>query len=82
MPDRTDKGNDIVSGAAAHAVTYSPAFKAPPALGLSVQGMQTGDYYDTTLKTATGFTIEFKNSLGATISRTFDYVATGYGKVI
>ena len=82
MPDRVIAEADVVSGAGAKTVTYSPAFKAEPGLGISAQGLATGDYYLLTSKTATGFTIHFKNSADASISRTFDYVARGYGKVI
>jgi hypothetical protein len=82
MSDRTDYGNDVVSGTAAggYAVTYSPAFYSAPAVGISAQGMATGDYYEFVSKTVTGFTIRFKNSSGTVISRTFDWIARGFGK--
>jgi hypothetical protein len=80
MPDRVAYGNDIASGAAAYSVTYSGAFKEPPALAITAQNMGTGDFYTITSKSRTGFTIEFKNSGGTTVSRTFDWVARGYGE--
>ena len=82
MPDRVAYGNDIASGAAAYSVTYSPAFKDAPALAITAQNMGTGDFYTITSKTRTGFTIEFKNSGGTTVSRTFDWVARGFGEQI
>jgi hypothetical protein len=42
--------------------------------------LASGDFYAITNKSETGFTIEFFNSSSATVSRTFDYVARGYGE--
>lgn len=81
MPDRVVAGADIASGTSPFAVTFSPAFKGLTGVGISAQGMATGDYYLLSAKSATGFTIEFRNSSDTTVSRTFDYVARGYGKV-
>lgn len=81
MPDRTYGDGTIASTTASggKAITYSPAFKSVQALGISASNLATGDYYEITNKTATGFTIKFKNSSGAVIDRTFDYVSKGYG---
>lgn len=81
MPDRVLSGEDISSGAGAYAVTFSPAFKAIPAIGIAAQNLATGDYYEITSKSASGFTITFKNSSGTAVDRTFDYVAKGYGRI-
>lgn len=78
MPDRTEAGNDIASGAAAYNITYSRPFKVTPALAITAQNMATGDYYVLASKTVSGATITFKNAAGTTISRTFDYLAKGY----
>ena len=80
MTDRVVSGDDISSGASAYDVTFSPAFKVTPAIGIAAT-MQTGDYYEITNKSASGFTITFKNSSGTAVDRTFDYVAKGYGRV-
>lgn len=82
MPDRVIAGNDIVSGAGAYNLTFSEAFKALGGVGIVAQNLATGDYYVITGKSASGFTIEFRNSAGTAVSRTFDYVAKGYGRVI
>jgi len=83
MPDRTFGDGTISSGTASSgkAITYSPAFKEVQALGISASNLATGDFYEITNKTATGFTIKFKNSSNAVIDRTFDYVAKGYGNL-
>ena len=79
MADRTESGDDVISGAGAKVVTFNRAFRATPAIGIGAQDMQTGDYYEIASKSRTGFTITFKNSSGTAISRSFDYVAKGYG---
>ena len=79
MADRTESGDDVVSGAGAKVVTFNRAFRATPAIGIGAQDMQTGDYYEIASKSRTGFTITFKDSSGTAISRSFDYVAKGYG---
>ena len=83
MPDRVTSGDDITSGTAAggKVVNFSPAFKAVPALGIAAQNLVSGDYYEIVSKSASGFTIRFKNSGGTVVDRTFDYVARGYGEL-
>lgn len=83
MPDRIAAGSDIVSGtdAGGKVVNFAPAFKAAPAIGIAAQNLAQGDYYTITAKSASSFTIKFMNSGGSTVSRTFDYVAKGYGEL-
>jgi len=83
MPDRVYSETDIVSGtdASGKAVTFTPAFKGIQGIGISASNLTSGDYYAITNKSATGFTIEFFNSSNATVSRTFDYVAKGFGEL-
>ena len=76
---RTEADDDITSGAGSYAVTFAQAFNQPPAIGISAV-MQTGDFYEITSKTRSGFTITFKDSGGTAVSRVFDYVARGYGR--
>lgn len=80
MQTRTEQDNDLTSGAGAYAVTFTNAFYQTPSIGISAQDLQTGDYYELTSISKTGFTITFKNSGGTAVSRTFDWQAVGYGK--
>lgn len=82
MPDRTLADNDVSSGTSAKSITFSPAFKSLEGLAITAQDMDSGDYYTITGKSASGFTVEFKNSSDTNVDRTFDYVARGYGEVI
>ena len=81
MPDRTvavaDTSSTTASGG--KAITFSPAFKELQGLGISASNLATGDFYELSSKSATGFTIKFKNSSGSVVDRSFDFVAKGYG---
>jgi len=79
MEDRIFSGNDIVSGTGTYTVTFTnPFYSANYAVGITAQGLATGDYYLLTSKTINGFNIAFKNSSNSGVSKTFDYLAKGY----
>lgn len=78
MPDKLQSGDDIDSGASIYSASFDSEFYVNPAIAITAQGMQTGDYYEVTNKTTSGFDITFKNAGGTAISRTFDYIARGY----
>jgi len=79
MQDRLFSGNDITSGAATKTVTFTNPFKTTNyAIGITAQGMATGDYFLLETKTINGFNVTFKNSSDTAISKTFDYIAKGY----
>jgi hypothetical protein len=84
MPDRLTFGEDIASGtdAGGKDVTFSPAFKQLDSLALTAQNLASGDFYVISSKSATGFTVLFKNSSGSVVDRTFDFTAKGFGEVI
>jgi len=84
MPDRVIGGNDIATGTGSggYSVTFAPSFKVTPSIGIMAQNLQQGDFYEIPTKSASGFTIRFKNSGGTVVSRTFDYVAKGYGELV
>jgi len=81
MPDRVASGDNLTSGAGAYAVTFGKSFKVTPAIAIAAENLAQGDYYEITSKSASGFTITFKDSGGSAVSRTFDYVAKGYGEL-
>jgi hypothetical protein len=43
--------------------------------------MNSGEFYQITNKTTSGFTIIFKESDGTVVDRTFDLTAQGHGRV-
>jgi hypothetical protein len=79
MPDRIFSGNDIVSGTGTFNVVFTnPFFSANYAVGITGQGMATGDFFLLTNKTINGFDVAFKNSSNTGISKTFDFLAKGH----
>ena len=73
------ESNSFSSGAGAKAVTYTQAFYQTPKLGITANNMATGDYYEITSESRTGFTVTFKNSSGSAVDRNFAFQANGYG---
>ena len=79
MPDRIFSGNDITSGAGTKTVTFTNPFKSDNyAVGITGQGMATGDFFLVESKTINGFNVTFKNSGGTAISKTFYFIAKGF----
>ena len=92
LQQRTEQSSTtIASGTSAKAVTFTNAFftgtstlgganSALPTIGITPQNMATGDYFELSSISRTGFTVTFKNSSDAIVDRNFDYMATGFGK--
>ena len=79
MEDRIFSGNDIVSGATTKTVTFTNPYKTVNyALGITGQGMATGDFFLVESKTINGFNVTFKNASGSAVSKTFDFIAKGF----
>jgi predicted phage tail protein len=81
----------VASGAGAKAITFGNAFFTGtasllgtnsnlPSLGITAQNMQSGDYFEVSSVSATGFTVTFKNSSDTAVDRNFNWTAVGYGK--
>ena len=88
---RTEQGNLTASGAGAKAITFThPFFTGTsallgansnlPSIGINAQNMASGDYFEVSSVSGTGFTVHFKNSSNASIDRNFTYQAVGFGK--
>ena len=91
MPSRTEQSSVIASGAGAKTVTFTAPFFVGtsglgnlnsflPSVNISPQNMATGDYFELSSISGTGFTVHFKNSSNASIDRNFTYSAVGFGK--
>jgi hypothetical protein len=79
MQDRIFSGNDIVSGTGTKSITFTNPFKsANYAVGVTGQGMSTGDYFTVSNKTINGFDVAFFNSSDTGVSKTFDFIAKGF----
>jgi len=76
---RTENSDVQASGAGAKAVTFTNAFYQTPSIGIMASNLATGDYYEVTSATRSGFTVTFYNSSAAAIDRNFSYQAVGFG---
>jgi predicted phage tail protein len=81
MPDRLESGEDLVCPVNGEVRAYGSSFRVNPALAVTGQDMATGDYFVLTLQGVAGFDVEFFNSSDVSISRTYDFIAKGYGYV-
>ena len=81
----------IASGAGAKSITFDHPFftgtsallganSNPPAIGITAFNMASGDFFELTSVTGTGFTVHFKNSSGSSVDRNFNFTAIGFGK--
>ena len=89
---RTEQSTtSIASGAGAKVVTFVDSFFTGtsaiggvnsniPSVGITAQNMTSGDFFELSNISGTGFTIHFKNSSNASIDRNFSYQAVGFGK--
>lgn len=79
IPSRVESSAIIASGAAAKVVTFTNAFYQAPTVGITAFNFASGDYYEVTSVSRTGFTVHFKDSSNSSIDRNFQYAATGFG---
>ena len=79
LESRTESSSTIASGAGAKAVTFTNAFYQTPNVGITAFNLATGDYYEVTSTSRTGFTVTFRNSSNTAVDRNFQYQAVGHG---
>ncbi len=51
-----------------------------PSIGITAQNLQSGDYFNVTNVSSSGFNVTFRNSSGTAVDRLFAWSAVGYGK--
>jgi hypothetical protein len=81
----------VTSGAATYSVSFDKAFftgttslgglnSSLPSIGIVAQNLATGDYFNVTNVSNTGFDVTFRNSAGTAVDRNFLWSAVGFGK--
>ena len=79
------------SGAATKSITFGSPFwtgsavlggvnSILPSIGITAQNLQSGDYFNVTNVSSSGFDVTFRNSGGTAVDRLFAWSAVGYGK--
>ena len=83
LAKQTQSEGNVSSGTSASGkvVTFPDQFGSVDGITIMGQNMNSGEFYQISNKTTSGFTIVFKESNGNVVDRTFDYVAQGHGKV-
>lgn len=80
MPDRIERGSDVAHTTGGTAITYPAPFQAKPTLVIDGQNLPSGARVLRSGESASGFTVNFKDSGGTDLAGvTFDYTAIGYG---
>lgn len=85
MPDRQEhnKSVEITDADEGKTITYNGAFKANPAVNITIQDGAVDDRLEFVNKDRFGFTIRvFNATINGYVTRTFDWVANGYGRVL
>lgn len=85
MPDRYETGEDIQITNANNgiAIQYENPFRNNPAVNITLQDAAIDDKIEYTVKNNQGFTIKvFNGTLNSYVTRSFDYLAAGYGKAL
>jgi hypothetical protein len=82
LQQRTEQSAVLTSGGGSYGVVFAEAFYQTPAIGVTAMNMATGDYFTIGATSRQGFTLTFRNSTGAAVSRQFTYTAVGFGREI
>lgn len=81
MPDRVERGHDVdTGGTGVYDVVFSSSFKEVPSIQVAGQGMLTGDTINVSNQSVSGFRVTVLDNTASAIQRTFDWVASGYGR--
>ncbi len=82
MAGRLESKSGLLSSASGPlTLNFDTGFFNTPAIGITAHDLNTGDYWRVTGQSSTQFTIQFFNSSGSTVQRTFDYTANGIGQL-
>lgn len=85
MPDRYETGEDVkmTNANTGAVVVYDSPFWNNPAVNITVQDGAEDDKMEFVVKNNKGFTFKIFNAkLNSYVTRSFDYLAAGYGKVV
>lgn len=80
MPDRTVSIKDQAIAISGTRIDFDPEFRAVRAILITAQSLQSGDRWEKTNEDETGFDLEFFDATNASVARTVDITAIGYGR--
>jgi len=82
MPDRTERDFNVITAVNGSGISFAHAFHATPAVGVTMQDANTGDYFRITSTSRSGFNVQCFDNTNTGISKTINWTATSYGKEI
>lgn len=83
MPDRIEQGEDLTVAVSGASITFTPSFKDVPALSILLQDADAGDEIEFISKSTSGFEFRVFNRVSMTyVERIYDFIASGYGRVL
>jgi hypothetical protein len=82
MPDRTERDFNVTTAVNGSGISFAHAFHATPAVGVTMQDANTGDYFRITSTSRSGFNVQCFDNTNTGISKTINWTATSYGKEI
>ena len=81
MPDRIERGEALTVPIGGINIAHDPEFKIIPSVAITLQNADADDEVEFTSKTTAGFGFKVYNkTLDDYVSRTFDYIASGFGR--
>lgn len=82
MPDRRESAEDVSCPPEGVTIDYGDPFKNNPAVNITLQDGSAGDEIVFDSKNSSGFTVRVYNAtVEEYVTRTFDFISAGYGKV-
>lgn len=81
MPDRVEGDDDIIVNGTLN-ISFVPPFRNIPALAVTIDDAEQGDYFTVTNKTENGATITIFDESHSLALRRIDWVAKGYGRAL
>jgi hypothetical protein len=82
MPDRYESGVVTALPATGGTQNFTSPFRVRPTVHITPHDMQSGDYWQIAGVDAYGFAVQFFDSTGTGVVRSFDYTAKGYGRAV
>lgn len=81
MPDRIERGEDMLCPVGGAVVAFDPHFKQNPAIVITIQDGDEADEIEYVYKGVDGFEFKIYNrTLSVYVERTYDFIASGFGR--
>lgn len=81
MPDRIERGEDMLLAVDGATVTYPVPFKNNPAVAITIQDGEASDEIEFINKTSSGFFFKVYNRTALSyVERSYDFISSGYGR--